>query len=260
MCPVYETEFFLYICPVLEINSYIHIEILADAQMVKSYCKTTTDDAYLHLRFGLAADDYPSARIDQSYLISIRVAQDYFQKYGQSFQTTVHHQEICFSTFSRLLDIIQCDLSGLHRQIYLESIVLYLLFQSQRNSLIFQSDCDSCISMTQPADTSMMQQAHDHILQHLATSLSIASIARAIGTNQCYLKKSFKEYYGQTIFEFIQEKRMALASQLLSDTSHSITDISARVGYASLSSFSQAYKNYFGISPSRKLSQNIADN
>ncbi|MDZ7897534.1 MAG: AraC family transcriptional regulator [Arcicella sp.] len=81
-----------------------------------------------------------------------------------------------------------------------------------------------------------------------------------MGTNQCYLKKGFKEVFEQTIFEFIRENRMIKARHLLQSTNPNITEIAYNVGYSSLSSFSQSYKNYFGISPTEQIKQAIPNN
>ena len=63
--------------------------------------------------------------------------------------------------------------------------------------------------------------------------------------------------FKQTIFEFIQENRMIKANHLLLSEKYSISDIAASVGYSSLSSFSQSYKNYFGVSPTKQAKQTI---
>ena len=94
-----------------------------------------------------------------------------------------------------------------------------------------------------------MQLAKNYIIENIANNITIPIIANAVGTNQCYLKNGFKEIFNQTIFEFLQENRMIKAKYLLENTSQNITEIAFGVGYASLSSFSQAYKNYFGITP-----------
>lgn len=115
--------------------------------------------------------------------------------------------------------------------------------------MIFQLGCDTCAVLSKPTDTEKMQLAKNYIIDNLSTNLTIPIIASAVGTNQCYLKKGFKEVFNQTIFEFIRENRMIKAKYLLENTSQNITEIAFAVGYASLSSFSQAYKNYFGITP-----------
>jgi AraC-like DNA-binding protein len=53
----------------------------------------------------------------------------------------------------------------------------------------------------------------------------------------------------------VQENKMVKAKYLLQQNKLSLQEISAIVGYASLSSFSQTYKNYYGISPSIEKKQ-----
>ncbi|MDZ7614307.1 MAG: helix-turn-helix domain-containing protein [Flavobacteriaceae bacterium] len=56
--------------------------------------------------------------------------------------------------------------------------------------------------------------------------------------------------YGKTIYEFVIENRMVKANHLLKNTDKKLFEISEIVGYASTSSFSKAYSNYFGVNPS----------
>ena len=53
---------------------------------------------------------------------------------------------------------------------------------------------------------------------------------------------------------------MIKARHLLQNHNPNITEIAHDVGYSSLSSFSQAYKNYFGISPTEQLKQVFPNN
>ena len=69
--------------------------------------------------------------------------------------------------------------------------------------------------------------------------------------NECYLKKGFKEVFGTTIFDFYQQQRMEHAKYLLYEKSLSVTDVSALLGYSSISHFSAAMLSSFsqGDSP-----------
>ncbi|MBP6624476.1 MAG: helix-turn-helix transcriptional regulator, partial [Chitinophagaceae bacterium] len=120
--------------------------------------------------------------------------------------------------------------------------------------------CDTCSVLNKPIEMDKIQQAKKYILENLSNNLTIPIIATNVGTNQCYLKKGFKEVYEQTIFEFIQENRMIKAKYLLQSANSNITEIADMVGYSSLSSFSQSYKNYFGISPTEQIKQVIPNN
>lgn len=242
------------------INDYIYIQIEKNNLIEDSYCQSTKDDDYIHLNFGLFAKDCLFDLDENNYLIQIRIAKSYFDKYGEQLYIHIEKQSICCNTQSKLLELINCNLEGLQRKIVIESNILYLLFQSQKNSLIFQTGCNTCAVLSKPIDSEKMQLAKLFILDNLANNLTIPIIAGHVGTNQCYIKKGFKEVFNQTIFEFIQENRMLKARHLLQHTNQNVTEIAFSVGYASLSSFSQAYKNYFGISPMEQAKASISNN
>ncbi len=231
------------------VNDYIYLDIQVAEDLYSSYCNTTQDSSHIYLTFGLYAKDCLFDLEENNYLITIRIDKSYFEKYGTELELNIERQSICCNTQAKLLEIIHLKLSGIHRQIFLESIILFLLYQSQRSSLLFPLGCDNCSILGKPIDVEKIQLAKNYILERLSENLTIPIIAGIVGTNQCYLKKGFKEVFNQTIFEFIQENRMTKAKYYLQNGSQNITEIANQVGYSSLSSFSQAYKNYYGISP-----------
>jgi AraC-like DNA-binding protein len=241
------------------VNEYIGLSINASSDIDRSFCETTDNDLYINLNFGLFANDCLFDLAEENYLIGIRIAKSYMEKYDEPFEIVIEKQSICCNTQSKLLEIIKCDLQGVQRKIFIESSILYLLYQSQKNNFIFQADCNSCSVLNRPIDTQKMQNARQFILDNLSNPLTIPIVAGFVGTNQCYLKKGFKEVYHQTIFEFIQENRMIKARYLLQQEDSNISQIADRVGYSSLSSFSQSYKNYFGITPTDQMKQTTAN-
>lgn len=250
----------LYIRAMEWVNDYITLSVTTVEEINSSYCHSFEDESYLYLSFGLFSKDCLFDLTALNYQYEIRIARTYLEKYNESLEWVVSKQSICCNTQSKLLEINQCTLSGIIRKVFLESTILYLLFQSQRNSLIFQSQCENCAILNKPIELEKINSAKKYILEHLSESLTIPILAGYVGANQCYLKKGFKEVFGQTIFEFIQEHRMVKARHLLQQPFPVITEISYAVGYSSLSSFSQAYKNYFGISPTDQLRQFIPNN
>ena len=61
---------------------------------------------------------------------------------------------------------------------------------------------------------------------------------------------SFKQLFGQTIFDYTQNLRMDKAKELLEKTERSITEIAFDVGYEYSSNFTTAFKRRFSITPS----------
>ena len=239
------------------VNEFIYLTVTAKEEIDNSFCETTQDKSYIYLSFGMFANDCLFDLADNNYEFHIRISKTYIEKYNEPLEINIAKQAICCNTQAKLLEIINCRLKGIHRKIFLESNILFLLFQSQKNSLIFQLNCDNCAILNKPIEIEKIQQAKKYILDNLANNLTIPIIAVQVATNQCYLKKGFKEIFNQTIFEFIQENRMIMARHLLQNGSQNITEIAYNVGYSSLSSFSQSYKNYFGISPTEQIKQII---
>ncbi len=235
------------------INKFIYLSFAVNSKIENSFCNTAQDDNYIHLTFGLNSNDCLFDLAENNYEVQIRIAKSYLEKYNEPLYINIAEQTICCNTQSKLLEIIKCKLVGIHRKIFLESTILFLLYQSQKNNLIFQLDCGSCSILNKPIEIDKIQKAKKYILDNLANNLTIPIIANNVGTNQCYLKKRFKEVFEQTIFEFIQENRMLKARHLLQGTNPNITEISYSVGYSSLSSFSQSYKNFYGISPTEHI-------
>lgn len=242
------------------VNEFIFLSFKINPKIDNSFCKTTEDEIYIYLTFGLNANDCLFDLTDHNYKFNIRIAKNYLEKYNEPLDINIAEQTICCNTQSKLLEISNCKLVGIHRKIFLESTILFLLYQSQKNNLIFQLGCDSCAIMNKPIEVEKIKKAKKYILDNLANNLTIPIIANYVGTNQCYLKMGFKEVFEQTVFEFIQENRMIKARHLLQSTNPNITEIAYSVGYSSLSSFSQSYKNFFGISPTEQVKKVFPNN
>ncbi len=241
------------------INEFIYLSAAKDTEVFETACIATQDDFHIYLTYTLFDNDCIIDLTNTSNKAEIKINKTYFEKYEQPFDIVIEKQSICCNTQFRLYELINCQLIGISRKIYLESIVLHLLFQIQKNNLVFRLNCDSCIFLNQPIELDKIQKAKEFIANNLDQNLTIPIIAKYVGTNQCYLKKGFKEVTGQTIFEYIQENRMVKAKHILQNSSISIQEIASIIGYSSISSFSQAYKNYFGISPSVEQKQIITN-
>ncbi len=231
------------------INKYIYLVANKDKEISETACIVRQDQDNIYLVYSLLDNDCLFDFSDICNKIEIVVAKAYFEKYDQNFKVQLAKQDICCNTQSKLFELVNCKLKGVVRNIYLESIVLNLLIQTQKNNAAFQKNCNSCGFLTNSIEADKIQKAKDFIIRNLDQNITIPTIAGYVGTNQCYLKKRFKEIQGQTIFEFLRENRMIKARHLLQNSNYSIQEISVMVGYSSISSFSQAYKNYFGLSP-----------
>jgi AraC-like DNA-binding protein len=78
----------------------------------------------------------------------------------------------------------------------------------------------------------------------------ICQLARRVGMSESKLKRSFKEHFGMTVFEYGLECRMHHALELLRADSMSICQVAECVGYQHQTSFTAAFRDHFGFLPS----------
>jgi len=91
-------------------------------------------------------------------------------------------------------------------------------------------------------------------MQEYSSKLSIKNIAYKSAINECYLKKDFKEYYGMTILEMLQKRRLEVARQLLKDD-FSVKEVAFKIGYKNSSHFSKLFFQHFSITPNNYKKQ-----
>ena len=60
----------------------------------------------------------------------------------------------------------------------------------------------------------------------------------------------FRERTGKSVMSYVANWRMNVACRLLRETDDGIAEISSRIGYADVASFSRAFKALVGQSPS----------
>ena len=89
----------------------------------------------------------------------------------------------------------------------------------------------------------------DYINSNLSKTLSITSIAKESLYSPTYFSRLFKEYYGQTVKEYITSKRIERATILLKTSSFTIDEIMAIVGYSNKNQFYKMFKSQTGKTP-----------
>lgn len=238
-----------YFCPMEWINEFIELSFYKNKQVEQTVGYAQIDKEYIVVHYTLSNSDCLFDFSSTWNEVKIKIHSSYFKKYHQPFELTTEKQNVCCNTQSKLHELVNCSVSGIARSVYLESIVLYLVFQVQKNNLIYQVNCNTCAFVNNTSAVDKINRAKEFIVHNLEENITIPLLATMVGTNECYLKKGFKEMTGKTVFEFIQENRMEKAKYLLQQTNQSIAEIAQLTGYASVSSFSQSFKHYFGTTP-----------
>ena len=96
----------------------------------------------------------------------------------------------------------------------------------------------------------LLELACERIDADLASPPTTIELVRDVGTNVTTLQRIFRQALGTTILGYVQRRRLEVARIMLQERTGTISEIGYRVGYASPSAFSAAYRKQFGHSPS----------
>ena len=116
---------------------------------------------------------------------------------------------------------------------------------------------DKTIYLSNPEEDSTSESPEEIVEQVkklIAENLSVGNLQRdelaaMVHVSSGYLGRIFKKQTGQAITDYIINKRIAVAKQLLIKTNLSITDISTRVGTSYSSYFTKIFKEQTGMTP-----------
>lgn len=106
---------------------------------------------------------------------------------------------------------------------------------------------------TEPHGNRRRQQAVARARAYMAEfyreALTLSDIADAACMSPCHLSRVFHQWTGTRLHQYLMELRLRDAVREVVDTSRSLTEISADLGFASPSHFSSAFRNTFGRPP-----------
>lgn len=89
-----------------------------------------------------------------------------------------------------------------------------------------------------------------HVRAHLDRRLSVRELSRVAHMSERNFARAFKAAFGQTPGAYVRARRLERAAALLRREGVCVREVSARVGFGSLASFSRAFKGRFGVCPS----------
>lgn len=95
----------------------------------------------------------------------------------------------------------------------------------------------------------LLAEVFEVIDRHMGERLSLRDVADAVGLTPGHLTTLVRRRTGRTVGEWIIERRMARARQLLTDTDLPVAEIATRVGVVDPGYFSRQFRTTHGASP-----------
>lgn len=97
--------------------------------------------------------------------------------------------------------------------------------------------------------TGVMNRAVKFINENIAQNIDIDTICSAINISKYHFCRQFKVHTGMTVMKYVLKTRIVLAKSDLWKTSLSITEISEKYGFSSISYFCRVFKEEEHCSP-----------
>jgi AraC family transcriptional regulator len=94
----------------------------------------------------------------------------------------------------------------------------------------------------------------DYINDHLANDLSLGELAALAHLSPYHFARLFKRTTGQTLHQYVIERRVEAAKRLLLTGHLTVTEVAALVGFHDQSHLYRHFKRLLGVPPSQLLS------
>ncbi|TWP53476.1 AraC family transcriptional regulator [Lentzea tibetensis] len=94
-----------------------------------------------------------------------------------------------------------------------------------------------------------LNQAMDHIEQHLDHHIEVAELARIAMTSEYHFRRMFSALAGIPLSEYIRRRRLTVAGAEVLANEQTLLDIATRYGYGSGEAFARAFKAVHGVGP-----------
>jgi len=166
----------------------------------------------------------------------------------RSYQT--YQQDRFISNYIQSLQIMLQSpslISAEFRCLKLEELLLYLL-NTKPVSLLSLS-----IGGTNDEDMRIRMIAENNV----AGNVTVEELAFLCNTSLSSFKRRFARIYGTSPQKWLLDKRMKLAGSLLKDSLQKVAAIHSKVGYKNHASFTQAFKQQYGVTPKEYQERNM---
>ena len=98
----------------------------------------------------------------------------------------------------------------------------------------------------------------DYIYEHLHQRITVPDLAEHVGLTESYLSSLFKKETGRAISEYVMDKRIEAAGNMLKFSDYSCADIGAILAFSSQSHFTRVFKSHTGKTPAEYRRENYS--
>ena len=100
-------------------------------------------------------------------------------------------------------------------------------------------------------DSEIMDSARLYIDQNYMMDIDLSDASAFVGFSRCYFSRLFKRQTGTSFSEYLRQKRVSMAEELLVHTRQPVQDIALNVGFGSIATFNRVFRSMKSCTPSQ---------
>ena len=178
------------------------------------------------------------------------------EEHLRSVQSSSDHRQFRFSLYSVIHDMLLITDRLSLPDVYWE--INRMLHYGDTNDFIQQLSafCTHAALQVRSSRERQQDELLNDILQYIDAhyaeqDISLAAIAERFNLTASTLSRLFSQYFHIRFIDYLSDKRMEKAAELLNDTELSIKEIVSRVGYIDVSSFTRKFTQTYKTSPGK---------
>lgn len=130
----------------------------------------------------------------------------------------------------------------------LKPLYLSELDQKLSNQLKKQQDISKKNRKTENGK-SLLSIIDQYIEENMSRTISMQEAANKVNLSYHYFSKMFKENAGLSFTKYVNERKMMIAKELVTDPTIRINEIAYKLGFKESNHFSRAFKKTYGLYP-----------
>jgi len=115
--------------------------------------------------------------------------------------------------------------------------------------LLYGRSEHSLNSSVEPLPPRILRRIRDRIEAELDTELSLASLAKESGYSRAHFLRMFRAATGLTPHQYVLERRLSTAQELLRQSKMLLADIALKCGFSSQTHMNDVFRKRLGVTP-----------
>lgn len=129
--------------------------------------------------------------------------------------------------------------------ILVQSRILELIYRIRSETIRYNRQN----TLANNIDNNLISKALSYMNNNYCSKITLEDVAGSVNLSPIYFHKLFADATGQTPYQYLLEKRLRAAKNLLFFSGRSLTDIAFECGFTSQSYFNYVFKKEVGVTP-----------